>query len=103
MPVGRMPRMPDNQYPEMHLALLVNEGTVAVGVMAVAMSVAFLMVVGLGAYVLYCDAENRAGERALAEGHGETRGEAAAEAHAGTAGGSVEADGKPAPHRAKHG
>jgi len=45
---------------------LVNEGTVAVGVMAIAMAVAFLMVVGLGAYVLYCDAQNRAGERTLA-------------------------------------
>lgn len=87
----------------MHLALLVNEGTVAVGVMAVAMTVAFLMVVALGAYVLYCDAENRAGERALADGHAETRGEAVAEAHADTAGAALEADGKPASHRPKHG
>jgi len=45
---------------------LVNEGTVAVGEMAIAMAVAFLMVVGLGAYVLYCDEQNRAGERTLA-------------------------------------
>jgi len=30
------------------------------------MAVAFLMVVGLGAYVLYCDTQNRAGERVLA-------------------------------------
>jgi len=49
-----------------HQLFLVNEGTVAVGVMAVAMAVAFLMVVALGAYVLYCDAQNRAGERTLA-------------------------------------
>lgn len=56
----------------MHQVLLVNEGTVAVGVMAVAMAVAFLMVVGLGAYVLYCDAENRAGERLLATEAGDT-------------------------------
>jgi hypothetical protein len=55
----------------MHLVFLANEGTSAVGVMAVAMAVAFLMVVGLGAYVLYCDAQNRAGEAVLAgEGHG---------------------------------
>ena len=49
---------------------LVNEGTVAVGVMAIAFAVAFLMVVGLGAYVLYCDAQNRAGERSLATADG---------------------------------
>jgi hypothetical protein len=53
----------------MHQVLLVNEGSVAVGVMAIAMAVAFLMVVGLGAYVLYCDALNRAGEQVAAEAH----------------------------------
>ena len=50
----------------MHLFYLANEGTTAVGVMAVALAIAFLMVVGLGAYVLYCDAQNRAGETRLA-------------------------------------
>lgn len=50
----------------MHPFYLANEGTTAVGVMAVALAIAFLMVVGLGAYVLYCDAQNRAGENRLA-------------------------------------
>ena len=54
----------------LHL-LLVNEGTTAVGVMAVAMAIAFLMVVALGAYVLYCDAQNRAGGQTLVPAHGE--------------------------------
>jgi hypothetical protein len=58
--------MTDNQGLQMHALFLANEGTSAVGFMAVAMAVAFLMVVGLGAYVLYCDAQNRAGERRLA-------------------------------------
>jgi hypothetical protein len=65
----------------MHQVLLVNEGSVAVGVMAVAMAVAFLMVVGLGAYVLYCDAQNRAGERALATESGDGGHPPAAETH----------------------
>jgi hypothetical protein len=65
----------------MHQVLLVNEGTVAVGVMAVAMAIAFLMVVGLGAYVLYCDALNRADERALATEQGDGVHPAVAEAH----------------------
>ncbi len=50
----------------MHPIYLANEGTTAVGVMAVALAIAFLMVVGLGAYVLYCDSQNRAGEARLA-------------------------------------
>lgn len=50
----------------MHQFYLANEGTTAVGVMAVALAIAFLMVVGLGAYVLYCDAQNRAGDARLA-------------------------------------
>ena len=54
----------------LHL-LLVNEGTTAVGVMAVAMAIAFLMVVALGAYVLYCDAQNRAGTRVWLPAHGD--------------------------------
>lgn len=57
----------------MHPVFLANEGTVAVGVMAVAMAVALILVFGLGAYVIYCDMQNRAGERALvpaAEGDG---------------------------------
>jgi hypothetical protein len=68
---------------------LVNEGTVAVGVMAIAMAVAFLMVVGLGAYVLYCDAKNRAGEHSLV---------AATEPHSEPAA-APEATSAPAPSR----
>ena len=46
----------------MHAAYLVNEGTVAVGVMAVALFIAFGLVIVLGAYVVYCDRLNRAEE-----------------------------------------
>ncbi len=49
----------------MHPLYLVNEGTVAVLGMTVALVVAFLMVVALGAYVIYCDRLNRAGEAQL--------------------------------------
>jgi hypothetical protein len=49
----------------MHAIYLVNEGSVAVGVMAVALFFAFGLVIVLGAYVVYCDRLNRAGERAL--------------------------------------
>ena len=51
----------------MHDFYLVNEGTVAVGVMAVALFFAFGLVIALGAYVVYCDRLNRAGEHALTE------------------------------------
>ena len=51
----------------MHAAYLVNEGTVAVGVMAVALFVAFGLVIALGAYVVYCDRLNRAGEASPVE------------------------------------
>jgi hypothetical protein len=50
----------------MHPLFLVNEGTVAVLGMTVALAIAFLMVVGLGAYVIYCDRLNRAAEAELA-------------------------------------
>jgi hypothetical protein len=49
----------------MHPLFLVNEGTVAVISMTVALFIAFGMVIGLGAYVIYCDRLNRAGEAAL--------------------------------------
>ncbi len=49
----------------MHALYLVNEGTLAVEMMAVALFIAFGMVIGLGAYVLYCDRLNRAGEARL--------------------------------------
>jgi hypothetical protein len=45
---------------------LLNEGTIAVGAMTVAFFIAFLLVVLLGAYVVYCDAQNRAGETEFA-------------------------------------
>ena len=51
----------------MDAAYLVNEGTVAVGVMAVALFFAFGLVIALGAYVVYCDRLNRAGEASLVE------------------------------------
>jgi hypothetical protein len=41
---------------------LLNEGTIAVGVMTAAFAFAFLLVVALGAYVVYCDAQNRVAE-----------------------------------------
>ena len=40
-------------------AYLVLEGTTAVGVMALVFGVAFAGVIGLGAYVIYCDVQNR--------------------------------------------
>lgn len=49
----------------MHPLFLVNEGTVAVISMTVALFIAFGMVIGLGAYVIYCDRLNRAGEATL--------------------------------------
>ncbi|HEY8738075.1 MAG TPA: hypothetical protein VIO62_13645 [Candidatus Dormibacteraeota bacterium] len=49
----------------MHLLYLVNEGTVAVLGMTVALVIAFGMVIALGAYVIYCDRLNRAGEGGL--------------------------------------
>lgn len=49
-------------------AYLVFEGSGAVGVMTIVFAVAFLGVVGLGAYVVYCDAQNRRGETSV-EGH----------------------------------
>ncbi|TMC14737.1 MAG: hypothetical protein E6J29_02160 [Chloroflexi bacterium] len=45
---------------------LVNEGTIAVGAMTAALVIAFLLVVLLGAYVVYCDAQNRVGESEFA-------------------------------------
>ena len=51
----------------MDAAYLVNEGTVAVGVMAVALFFAFGLVFALGAYVVYCDRVNRPGEASLVE------------------------------------
>ena len=51
----------------MHPLFLVTEGTVAVITMAVALFVAFGMVIALGAYVIYCDRLNRAGEASLVE------------------------------------
>jgi hypothetical protein len=49
----------------MHPLFLINEGTVAVLGMTVALAVAFAMVIGLGAYVIYCDRLNRAGDGRL--------------------------------------
>jgi hypothetical protein len=49
----------------MHPLFLVNEGTVAVISMTVALFVAFGMVIALGAYVIYCDRLNRAEEAGL--------------------------------------
>jgi hypothetical protein len=49
----------------MHPLFLVNEGTVAVISMTVALFIAFGMVIGLGAYVIYCDRLNRAGDASL--------------------------------------
>jgi hypothetical protein len=51
----------------MHALYLINEGTVAVGVMAVALFFAFGLVIVLGAYVVYCDRLNRAGEASLVD------------------------------------
>lgn len=51
---------------------LVNEGTIAVGAMTAALVIAFVLVVLLGAYVVYCDAQNRVGESEFAGiGHAE--------------------------------
>jgi hypothetical protein len=50
----------------MHPFFLINEGTVAVIGMSIALFTAFAMVIGLGAYVVYCDRLNRAGEARLA-------------------------------------
>lgn len=47
------------------LSYLVFEGSGAVGVMTIVFAVAFLGVVGLGAYVVYCDALNRRGETSV--------------------------------------
>src|SRR3979411_2527285 len=58
----------------MHPLFLVNEGTVAVAMMAVALFIAFGMVIGLGAYVIYCDTLNRAGEARLGPAHAPPRG-----------------------------
>ena len=66
----------------MHPIYLANEGTTAVGVMAVALAIAFLMVIGLGAYVLHCDAQNRAGETRLAVAEAEVVPSAPLETHA---------------------
>ena len=49
----------------MHPLFLVNEGTVAVITMSVALFIAFGMVIALGAYVIYCDRLNRADEARL--------------------------------------
>jgi hypothetical protein len=49
----------------MHPLFLINEGTLAVIWMSVALFIAFGMVIGLGAYVIYCDRLNRAGEARL--------------------------------------
>ena len=46
----------------MHPLFLINEGTVAVIGMSIALFIAFGMVIGLGAYVIYCDRLNRAGD-----------------------------------------
>ena len=66
----------------MHPVYLANEGTIAVGVMTVALAIAFLMVIGLGAYVLYCDAQNRAGEAHVAVAEAELVPPAPVETHA---------------------
>ncbi|GAC1653882.1 MAG: hypothetical protein NVS9B1_04010 [Candidatus Dormibacteraceae bacterium] len=58
----------DNYSGMQLLAYLVFEGSGAVGVMTIVFAVAFLGVVGLGAYVVYCDAQNRRGETSV-EGH----------------------------------
>jgi hypothetical protein len=49
----------------MHPLFLVNEGTVAVISMTVALFIAFGMVIALGAYVIYCDRLNRVGDAGL--------------------------------------
>jgi hypothetical protein len=49
----------------MHPLFLVNEGTVAVIGMSIALFTAFAMVIALGAYVIYCDRLNRAGDGRL--------------------------------------
>jgi hypothetical protein len=49
----------------MHPLFLVNEGTMAVIGMSIALFIAFGMVIALGAYVIYCDRLNRAGDGRL--------------------------------------
>ena len=51
---------------------LVDEGTVAVGLMAVVLTIGLLGVGALGWYVVRCDTQNRHAERDLlvADGHG---------------------------------
>lgn len=64
----------------MHPLYLVNEGTVAVAMMSVALFIAFAMVIGLGAYVIYCDRLNRAEEGHLAHAEADTAEESPAAA-----------------------
>jgi hypothetical protein len=54
----------------MHPLYLVNEGTMAVITMTVALFIAFGMVIGLGAYVIYCDRLNRADQALLVHAEG---------------------------------
>jgi hypothetical protein len=55
----------------MHPLFLINEGTLAVIGMSIALFIAFGMVIGLGAYVIYCDRLNRAGEGRLVHAEAE--------------------------------
>lgn len=63
------------------------------------MAVAFLMVVGLGAYVLYCDALNRAGERQLATEAGDGAHPPATDSHHEAAAPAAAAADQPARRR----
>jgi hypothetical protein len=80
----------------MHPLFLVNEGTVAVISMTVALFIAFGMVIGLGAYVIYCDRLNRAGEAGLVHA---TETDAADEAPVATSAAPAAEPGKPAQRR----
>ncbi|HEY8762292.1 MAG TPA: hypothetical protein VIP52_15425 [Candidatus Dormibacteraeota bacterium] len=81
----------------MHHLYLVNEGTIAVLGMTVALFVAFGMVIGLGAYVIYCDRLNRAGERGLV--HVAEAEPAAGEPPVATSAAPAAEPGQPAPRR----
>ena len=83
----------------MHPLFLVNEGTVAVIGMSIALFTAFAMVIALGAYVIYCDRLNRAGDGGLVRAR---EGEPAADEHSVAASAAPAAEpGAPARPRAE--
>jgi len=81
----------------MHPLFLVNEGTVAVITMSVALFIAFGMVIGLGAYVIYCDRLNRAEEIRLV--HATETDAAPAESPVATTAAPADEPGRPARRR----